>query len=270
MTQYNLQKAKRAGAKALLGPNYPNNVVGVGIGNKFKKGKDIGKLCVRVYVLSKFATDDLSTLAVVPDDYLGVPTDVIPVGRYGRNGKLENLPPRTSTVGPGSPVRIAANTPNVSSGTFGTLGAVVSDKGGNDYILSCNHILASNGRVPEGSDIFSNEERIGSFRGSQFCVELKRGQTNSVDCALGGLTDKTMSYDVPDELEFRKKCKIVSSQPITPERGMKVAKAGALSGTTSGTIVDVDAEGYIDYSFGTFHFVNQVVIDSGDDFCRGW
>jgi hypothetical protein len=259
MNEENVQTAKREAAKKLLGPNYPNNVIGVGIGNKLTEGKDTGELCVRVYVLSKFEEDKLSPSALVPRAFHDVPTDVIKVGWFGRHGRLKELPTRPPTIGPGSHIRVEANVPNVNSGAFGTLGSVVSDGGGNDYILSCNHILGANGRVPENRNIFSNDKLIGSFGGSQFCVELKRGQINYVDCALGRLTNKKVSFDFP--VEFQP----ASNQPITPRRGMRVAKAGAISGTTYGTIDDVDAEGYINYEFGTFHLDNQVVIDSGSD-----
>lgn len=265
MNENNLQEAKSAAAKALLGPNFPNNVVGVGIGNKVTKGQDTGTPCVRVYVLSKLSTDKLTLSAVVPADFLGVPTDVIPVGRYGRTGRLENPPLDTSSIGPGCMIRVAADSCNVNSGAFGSLGGIVSDSAGNDYILSCNHILAANGRVPQNRNIFSNEKLIGCFGGSQFCVELNRDQPNLVDCALGRLIDKTVSLDIPQEFAFLKECKVIASDPIAPARGMAVAKAGAISGTTTGTIVDVDADGYIEYSFGTYRFANQVVIDSGDD-----
>ncbi len=265
MNEDNLQQAKSAAAKALLGPNFPNNVVGVGIGNKFTKGQDTGTPCVRVYVLSKLTTDKLTLSAVVPADFLSVPTDVIPVGRYGRTGRLENPLPDTSSIGPGCMIRVAADAPNVNSGAFGTLGAIVSDSAGNDYILSCNHILAANGRVPQNRSIFSNEKLIGCFGGSEFCVQLNRDQPNLVDCALGRLTDKTVSFDVPPEFAFPSECKVIAADVIKPARGMTVAKAGAISGTTTGTIVDIDADGYVEYSFGTYHFANQVVIDSGDD-----
>jgi hypothetical protein len=263
MSEKNLQEVKRAAAKALIGPNYPNNVIGVGIGTKFKKGKDTSRACVRVYVLSKLDVAKLSPSAVVPPKFLGVLTDVIEVGRFGRSGRLKDIRADQSRIGPGCPIRVAANVPNVNSGAFGTLGAVVSDRDGHTYILSCNHILASNGRVPENRNILSNEEPIGSFSGNRFCIELKRGQANLVDCALGHVTNNKVSTDFPND--FPKKWKPVSSEPIVPRRGMKVAKAGAISGPTHGTIVDVDAEGYIDYSFGTFHFDHQVVIDSGSD-----
>jgi hypothetical protein len=265
MNENNLQQARQAAANALLRPDYLHNVVGVGLGNKFTNGKDTGTLCVRVYVVSKFAKDSLVNSAVAPASFLEVPTDVIPVGRYGRPGRLENLPMDTSRIGPGSAIRVEANVPNVNSGSFGTLGAVVSDGSNNDYILSCNHVLSSNGRVFEGREILSNDTRIGKFEGNRFAVELNRDRTNFVDCALGRLTDKNVSYDIPEELDFLKNCKVSPAEPIPPVRGMKVAKAGAISGTTKGTIVDVDAEGFVDYSFGMFRFVNQIVIDSGDE-----
>jgi hypothetical protein len=42
---------------------------------------------------------------------------------------------------------------------------------------------------------------------------------------------------------------------------MRVMKVGAVTGTTEGTVVDID----LDNSFGTFRFDNQIMIDSGSD-----
>ena len=42
-------------------------------------------------------------------------------------------------------------------------------------------------------------------------------------------------------------------------------KDGATTGVTSGTVVDVDASFYVEYSFGTFLFTDQVVIEGDND-----
>ena len=46
-----------------------------------------------------------------------------------------------------------------------------------------------------------------------------------------------------------------------PERGQEVFKFGKTTGRKTGTIVDVDATILVDYSFGTFRFVDQVLIE---------
>lgn len=272
LTDEQLQKAKEAAATALLRPNDSKNIIGVGIGNKFEDGIDTGARCVRVYVLSKFAKDKLAPTIVVPDEYLGVATDVIEVGPYGQTGQLENVP-NTEQIGPGCAIRINTTDPNINSGAFGTLGAAVT-AGGHNYILSCNHILAVNGRVQTGR-IYSNATEIASFGPDpnrhfvklKLDGELEPGETNLVDCALGLLPeeDNKVSSDIPEVFDFPGKCTVRALAPIPPVIGRAVVAAGAMSGTTEGTIVDISARGYIDYSFGRFLFDKQVVIDSGDD-----
>jgi hypothetical protein len=44
-----------------------------------------------------------------------------------------------------------------------------------------------------------------------------------------------------------------------------VKKAGAVTGITQGKIVDIDADLYVDYSFGTFRFEHQVIIDGATE-----
>ena len=46
---------------------------------------------------------------------------------------------------------------------------------------------------------------------------------------------------------------------------MKVVKFGAVTGRTEGNIVDTDLDLYVNYSFGTFLFKRQVLIDVRED-----
>jgi len=257
-TTVDLKQAKEEAVKLLLRPN--SNVVGVGIGKKVKDGKETPEDCVRVYVVSKSCPNDLSPNSLVPPTFLDVPSDVIEVGRFGRKGKQSKMPAYT-TPQPGSPIRVNTNSPNVNAGVIGTLGAVVTD-GKNRYILSCNHILRRNGRVLEKeatvvSAVFVGEQEEIATPG-QF-IDLDHYGGNSVDCALALLQNaEKVQATFPDDL------KLSSSAPITPTPG-KVTKLGAVTGRTYGTIVDIDADLYIDYSFGTFLLEHQVMIDGGSD-----
>src|SRR5205807_610420 len=140
----------------------------------------------------------------------------------------------------------------------GTLGAVVA-VGRDRYILSCNHVLAVNGRVQQADIVtpaLSNQPKpIGKT--SKLFVELLRGQSNSVDCAIAALPDA----DVKANFRAGK----LVPKPGSPARGQKVRKDGAVTGLITGTVVDVNADFYIEHSFGTFLFTNQVVIEGDDD-----
>ncbi len=266
-----LEQARQLAANRLLRPNYFANVVGVGIGKKSVDGASTPTDCIRIYVVAKFDEEDVSPAALMPGDFLGVPTDIIEVGRFGQGGHRPIPLPQDSVVGPGDPIRVSNPAPNVNSGFMGTLGAIVQDGDRQKYILSCNHVLAVNGRVPKGANIVStltadNETTIAHLYTS---VRLQRETSNSVDCALALLTSDCAP--VTEEFQERKgtqKRAIAwkSEKTTAPLKTMKVVKVGAVTGKTFGTILDVDVELYIDYSFGTFRFEKQVIIDGGQNF----
>lgn len=116
---------------------YPN-VVGVGVGVKFKDGVPTGSKALVVFVKKKLPKEELPRFARLPARVGGVETDVVETGRIRLLGRLEKERPAR---------------PGVSIGhykiTAGTLGAVVKDRvTGEELILSNNHILANgtNGR----------------------------------------------------------------------------------------------------------------------------
>jgi hypothetical protein len=263
-----LKQAKEEAVKQLLGPN--SNVVGIGIGKKVTDGKETQEDCVRVYVVSKIVDpNNLSPKSLVPRDFCGVTTDVIEVGRFGRNGGPTkpgcNSPKPTgiTSPGPGSPIRVKTSAPNVNEGLRGTLGAVVTD-GANRYILSCNHVLARNGRVPEKHATIVSAEFVGRedeiAKPGRF-VELDEKGGNSVDCALALLPANTHKV----QAAFPSGINLSLGGPDDRKPGIDVTKFGAITGKTHGKIVDTDVNLYVDYSFGTFCFEHQVMIESTED-----
>jgi len=260
MSANDIEAAKQE-ARKILHPN--SNIVGIGIGKKTVADELVD--CVRVYVVAKLDEDDLLRRNLVPKTFLDVPSDVIQVGKFGSWGRRPRPREETKPVlGPGSRIRVKTNAPNVNEGAAGTLGAVVTD-GANDYIVSCNHVLAANGRVPQKAvviwaEFVGQEEPIatpGPF------VPLEHECGNSVDCGLARLNGNTKK-------SFPGGFALSPDGPVSAAREMKVAKIGAATFRTDGIIVDVDADLYIDYSFGTFLFEHQVMIDGGcgNDFAR--
>jgi hypothetical protein len=159
---------------------------------------------------------------------------------------------------------------------MGTLGAIVQDDKYQKYILSCNHVLAVNGRVPEDAHIVSTltAKREKILATPDAFVRFKREAGNLVDCALAKLPADSRS--VSEKFQERNTGQTrgfpwVSAGTADPKLKMKVDKVGAVTGRTSGVIVDVDVELYVDYSFGTFRFEKQVMIEGwkGSLFARG-
>jgi hypothetical protein len=289
--------AKGLAANRLLRPNYFANVVGVGIGAKDVDNTATPTFCVRIYVVSKVGLDDLSPAEVIPSSFLDIPTDVIEVGQLGQTGprpyqrceacgepfestdewlthrtndcKLQSLSRTAGTYspqGPGSKIRVKATAPNVNSSAMGTLGAVVRDGHGTQYILGCNHTLAVNGRVPQGSPIVSAE-----FVGQSTLlakrykfIELRSDRGNAVDCAIAEVIRKPRKR--VDAKFPASSFKLGSGAPAKPALGMDVQKLGGATGLTKGTVVDCDADLFVTFSFGTFRFDHQVIIDGGEDY----
>jgi len=252
-----VERAKQEAVKTLLRPN--SSVLGVGIGTKGVGGEDQDS--VRVYVLDR---DYVARWGLVPPDFLGVPTHVIQVGRFGRSGGRP-IVHKGEASRPGSPIRVSTSASNVNEGQRGTLGAVVADDTGENYILGCNHILTVNGRVrtdPKAhvvsADFVGSENSLA--HPTKF-VPLKRDEGNSADCAIAAV-----KRGAPVDSAFPNgTLQLNPKGVIGPAPGMNVEKVGAVTGHTKGTVVDVDADLYIDYSFGTYRFDHQVMIDGGYD-----
>ena len=265
---YDLKAAKRKAVELFLRPH--GNVVGVGIGKKVIDGRQTPIDCVRVYVIAKKGEGSLPVKSLVPEYILGVPTDVIEVSRFGRKGHRPK-PAGHNETRPGSPIRVQTDAVNVNEGARGTLGALVTD-GRQQYLLSCNHILRVNGRVPPDpraaqilSAVFVGDQPHIAEPGP--LIRLQRGCGNPVDCAIAPLKDGAEVVSAFPVGTFV----LISGDAVPPAPEMRVQKVGAATGHTHGVIVDTDADLYVDFSFGTFLFEDQVIIEGsreGEDFAN--
>jgi hypothetical protein len=95
-----------------------------------------------------------------------------------------------------------------------------------------------------------------------------------VDCAIAPVVELPAQHTDPFvQGNFRggplsgraKGAPVVSPSIGKADRGQKVQKDGAITGLTSGTVVDTNADFYVEYSFGTFLFADQIVIEGDAD-----
>ena len=116
------------------------NVVGVGVGYKYKGEENTGEPAFIVYVEKKLRPSDLSRRRLVPQQIDGLETDVVEIGRVRMLGS------RTARERPCQPgVSIAHY-----KSTAGTLGALVKDKTTRQLmILSNNHVLANGSSIQD-------------------------------------------------------------------------------------------------------------------------
>ena len=161
----------------------------------------------------------------------------------------------------------------------GTLGALVKDASGNQYILSNNHVLARTNVAALGENIIQPgliDQSPACFKDSTDIVadlsyfvsinfKTRTMHTNSVDAAIAqvrvGKVDPTgLIIDIGT----------LSSDTVAPSLSMAVKKSGRTTGLTHGDITAVNAT--IDVSYGsgkTARFTNQIVVGSGSFIAAG-
>ncbi len=158
----------------------------------------------------------------------------------------------------------------------GTLGALVQNSGGVQFILSNNHVLARTNKgiigesiiqpglidqIPVCSqDVLDTVANLSAFKK----IKFRFGATNTIDAAIAqvvsGAVDPSGSI-----LDIGQ----VSSSIIAPAVGMSVKKSGRTTGLTTGTIKSVNLTVSITYDkrcgIGnrTALFVNQIGISPG-------
>lgn len=237
------------------------NVVGIGIGPKFKKGKRTSVVSIHIYVEKKVPLEAIPRRDRLPSQFRKVPTDVIETGRLFAQVPIAQR--RLRPAKGGCSVGFEGDG-FVMAGTFGCL---VTD-GTRRYILSNNHVLANENALPVGSSIFQPGELDGGVvpgdrigRLSKFKRIRKLPASNRIDAAIAALDASNLA--VPRILPSVGK--LGSTATVPAAVGMKVHKHGRTTGYTRGSIIDVSADVNIAYDFGTARFVDQILIvgDSG-------
>lgn len=170
------------------------------------------------------------------------------------------------------PIQLGVSGGNINDMKFpfcygGTLGSLVQDAGGNQYILSNNHILARENKAIIGEDIIqpglidtgcSKNTADGVADLTEFKTILFKG-TNNVDAAIAKAR--------PDKVDVSGSILgigTLNSDIIrNPMVGMGVKKSGRTTGLTRGSVSAINVNVKIKYSKGIATFVNQILITPG-------
>jgi hypothetical protein len=250
-----------------------NNVVGVGIGRKIKRGRVTGTRCVRFYVEHKIPPHAVPEEFMLPESIAGVETDVIETGRFRAFSPAAPLgQARLRPAMPGCSVGFQFGDAQPGSLMAGTLGAVV-ETGGVRYILSNNHVLANENALPVGSPVYQPglldggnvaTDRIATL--TRF-VPLSAEESNLVDCAIAQIDEGAVDPTILPEVG-----RLTGPEPIDATEGMKVEKTGRATGYTMGGVSDVSANISVEFDIGLLNFADQILIkatggafsDSGD------
>ena len=270
---------------AIATPSPEQNVVGIGVDEKFVAGVPTGVTCLKFLVRKKFALNDLNSKQTIPARVAGLPTDVEEVGtlvpyarrRSGTQPRTKSAPKamptaRASGVGeaafPNPRKKLRPAQPGSSVGfrdpadafvMAGTFGLLVQDAAGVRYVLSNNHVLANENRLAAGSPVFQPGLLDNGNTSSDQIAELTRfvrldpTEPGKVDGAIAKLVK---SGAAKSDILF-----------IGPPRGasaaardMVVHKFGRTTSYTAGRVSSIDFDVNIPYDVGTVTFEDQVAV----------
>jgi len=248
-------------------PTPTENVVGVGIGEKISDGRQTGNLAVKFLVRMKYPLSQMDTKHALPRDIDGVVTDVEEVGTFQRFATAAAAARRKPAGMPNPRTRIRPAQPGSSVGfqdpagaivMAGTFGAVVKDKSGT-YVLSNNHVLADENRLPIGSAIFqpglldggnASTDQIASL--TRF-ITLETTKPNAVDCAIAKASSASIVSS--DVLHIGAPAGVAAAAI-----DMSVHKFGRTTGYTVGSITSIDTDVTVKYDIGNITFAGQIII----------
>jgi hypothetical protein len=246
-----------------------HNVVGVGIGRKFVKGKATAKTVVRLYVDKKIAASAIPKAHLLPEEINGVETDVIEAGAFfafataAAAAAVAPQQGRFRPAKPGSSIGFKFLPPDDRFVMAGTFGALVA-KGNDRFVLSNNHVLANENRQPLGSAIYQpglldggdpTTDEIAKL--TQF-VRLQPNAPNTVDCAIAKLDGPKLATAT----FLPSVGKLKSGTPLVATANQAVMKVGRTTRYTTGVIFDLSADVKVGYDIGTLQFTDQILIKS--------
>lgn len=284
------------------------NVVGVAIGKKISKGEVLqhdGYTLV-VFVEQKKSIENLDPEDVVPQQIDGVITDVVSTGIFSKElGEPSGV--NTGRMRP-APGGISVGHKNI---TAGTLGAVVYDAHvGYKLILSNNHVIADSNSAKIGDEILQPGPHDGGKVSTDTIAKLDRyipikfpgiesGCTiASAVAKVANTLSKSTGHETTLQAEIQEPENLVDAATALPldqddldpsilnlgeitgtdevDVGDEVTKAGRTTGTTTGTILYLDAAVRVNFGpKGVALFVDQIVTtdmsaggDSGSVVCK--
>jgi len=255
--------------------NLPVNVVGLGIGVKWRNNQPTGTPALMVLVTHKVAKHHLSRASLLPSSLKGVDIDVIPVGRLTAKAGNSRLPNEASSLT--KHIRPAQGGYSIGhiDITAGTIATCVYDRLPQGigipkkyYILSNNHVLAAQNSARYGDPIvqpgpidggcypFDTIATLSRFIPIDFEPPIPRYlHDNIVDAAIA----QGQLYNLDRGIYWmgyvggwlpQKDVKI----------GMMVQKTGRTTGFSRGRILAINATVDIAYGGGqTARFKDQIV-----------
>src|SRR6266511_693100 len=266
------RKSRKASSSAERSASTSSTIIFTGLSDKqissLRAGKHTGVMAVKFLVRIKYPDNQIPDGDRLPREVNGHPVDVEQVGTFRRfmppasgAAPAMAMPNPRKKIRPAQPgCSVGFKDPNNQFIMAGTFGALVR-KGSKRFILSNNHVLADENKLPLGSSIFQpcfldagNPPNNGPIAKLSKFVPLVPGSvTNKVDCAIAQLNNNNLATN--------------SVLFIGPPRGktagqidMVVHKFGRTTGFTVGRITSLETDVSVQYEAGIVNFQDQIII----------
>lgn len=246
-----------AAMNPVASPAAADNVVAVGIGEKVTKGISTGIPAIKVFVRVKFGDNDISADDRIPDTIDGVPVDVEQIGTV-RAFKVTSL----ATAMPNPRVKIRPAPPGSSVGFLnpnfrmaGTFGALVK-KGAKRFVLSNNHVLADENRLPINSPIV----QPGPLDGGTPSDRIARLAKFIPLAATGNRVDAAIAEADPNLVTNQILFIGAPTGTVRAQVDMIVHKFGRTTSYRVGRVSSVNTDVKVAYDTGEFLFEDQIII----------
>ncbi|MPQ44111.1 hypothetical protein [Clostridium tarantellae] len=252
---------------------HKKNVIGVGIGFKTINEIDTKEPCLHVLVEEKKSLNKLYKKDIIPKFFLGIKTDVIKVGSltYLNSNKPlppPPIPPRPKIKGLLRPIKPGCSISPLGQNYFGTLGAIVFNNNDNiPYILSNNHVLSRNGKIPIRTPILqpgvfhggnNPNNRIGELSKTliinhMITKDIEKDFLNFGDCAIAKIDSKIEYSTYFNDIG-------TVNETMDEEIGVLVQKLGASTNKTGGEIITINAAVFFKDNNGFFKAYRNSII----------
>jgi len=254
------------------------NVVGVGVDEKYVDGVPTGVKAVKFLVKTKSPLSSLLKREVLPKSIAGFATDVeevgniVPLAKRARSSAAATPMPNPKTkfrpIQPGCSIGFAD--PNNSFVMAGTFGLLVKDSAGVKYVLSNNHVLAFESGIkadgttrvgiPAGSAIFQPGLLDGGNARTDKVAELTRWVELHADVA-NNLVDGAIAEVTPQNIATDSILFIGSPQGrANATVDMIVHKFGRTTSYRAGSVTSVSFDLTIHYEVGDVVFQDQLAV----------
>lgn len=263
-----MARRSRSIALAVADAASGRNVHAVGIGHKIVNGEWTGQVALRVYVSQKLDSSLLGSEAI-PDEFEGVPTDVIESAPAfvlpTVTGTEEIVVPGIEGIGAHAaqaippcsaakqrrqrPVRggISAGHFSITAGTIACFCRSVrpGDDPGRVYALSNNHVFADVNQASLGDALLQQGRADGGGPADEFArlerfvpIQLSETASNRVDAAIGVIGGE-IHFD-PEICSIGRISGIVGAL-----EQMRVRKHGRTTGLSHGAVTDVSYDAIV-------------------------